>query len=343
MASIGLSRRYTVLMAAALAVFVGWSIAWFVIATYVDRHVERTQLRLAERDLDLECAQRKVTGFPFRIEIRCAHGTHLASNTGHAKVEGATVAALIYRPTRLIIELSGPLSVQSPFWDGLTMDWGLARASARMDLEAGAMTRLDSEFTDLTVAYADVPGADVGEVDINLRHHPVELADLQFSLSLAGFSPRLEALSQAVPAADVRITGVLHDGAVLTEAGGIGRYLADGRDGYSLAIDRAVVEIEGAQIAAEADILVDRDGYLNGRLDLALAGFESGAPFLRSSDGGDVAMEALTRAIAVAPAGTVAGVEGRTVQLTLRRGQVMMGILPLPIRLPPISLSQLRG
>ncbi|MEM0909299.1 MAG: DUF2125 domain-containing protein, partial [Pseudomonadota bacterium] len=172
MASYTRTRRFKVLMVASLAVLVGWSIAWFIIATYVDRTVERAQLKLADANIDLECAQRKVTGFPFRIELRCAHGSHLTGPTGSARLEGATVAALIYRPSRLLMEMRGPLSVQSPFWNGLEADWSLARASARMDLDDRAMTRFDAEFTDLDIAYGDAPGALIRELDVNLRAHP---------------------------------------------------------------------------------------------------------------------------------------------------------------------------
>lgn len=331
------TRRFQLLMAASLAVLVGWSIAWFIIATYVDRHVERAQLELAEANIDLECAQRKVTGFPFRIELRCAHGSHLTGPTGSARLEGATVAALIYRPSRLIMELQGPLSVQSPFWDGLAADWSLARASARVDLDAQAMTRFDAEVIDLDVAYGDAPGALIRELDVNLRAHPANPTDLQFSVRMVGVEPE-----DGPVAGDIRVSGVLENGAMLTQSGGIPAFIASGSKGLRLAIDGAVVEIDGVAMAAEADLLIDHDGRLNGTLDLALAGAEDGLPFVETSDGNDVLMAAFHRAVAAAPEGEVAGVAGRTMQLTLRRGQVMMGILPLPMRVPPLRLSSLR-
>lgn len=342
MAGVGRSRRFTVLMAAALAVFVGWSIAWFIIATYVDRHVERAQIQLADNDIDLECAQRKVTGFPFRIELRCAHGTHVSAPTGVTKLDGVTIAALIYQPTRLIMELGGPLSVQSAFWEGLTADWSLARASARMDLEHAAMTRLDGEVLNLDVSYGDVPRATVSDLNVNLRQHPERQQDLQFSVRLADLKPHDAVLAERLPSANVRIEGVVQDGAMLTEMGGVPRFLAAGTNGIAVVLDGAVVEMDNAQIAVEADMLIDREGHLNGKVAIAIAGIEEGIPALSGAQGGDPVVDALIRAVSAAPSGTVAGVEGRTMELTLRRGQVLMGILPLPIRLPPLDLSGLQ-
>src|SRR5580698_10186825 len=48
-----------------------WSAIWFYSASKVDETADAWRAREARSGRDYECARRSVTGYPFRLEVRC--------------------------------------------------------------------------------------------------------------------------------------------------------------------------------------------------------------------------------------------------------------------------------
>src|SRR6478735_7031303 len=64
------------------------------------------------------CADRSLTGFPFRIELRCSAVT-LERSDGRFRLGPTTAVAQVYQPRLVVFESTGPFHVEQ---GGLTGD-----------------------------------------------------------------------------------------------------------------------------------------------------------------------------------------------------------------------------
>ena len=116
----------TVIVLAAL-----WSGLWYVSASVADRALSGWAEREGAAGRAYSCGSETIGGFPFNITARCADvAAEIANSQPHYSVAAKALdfVAEIYRPTRLIGEVTGPLTVavtgQPP---SLTADWTRAR------------------------------------------------------------------------------------------------------------------------------------------------------------------------------------------------------------------------
>jgi len=116
----------TVIVLAAL-----WSGLWYVSASVADRALSGWAEREGAAGRAYSCGSETIGGFPFNITARCADvAAEITNSQPHYSVAAKALdfVAEIYRPTRLIGEVTGPLTVavtgQPP---SLTADWTRAR------------------------------------------------------------------------------------------------------------------------------------------------------------------------------------------------------------------------
>ena len=111
-------------------VIVGWSVAWFLIRDRVAAELDAALGVQATLGRSWTCADRSIAGFPFRVEISCAT-LRLRAEDGLALDLGpAQAVAQVYQPRHVIVNLSGPLLVDTP--DGaISADWTSMEASIR--------------------------------------------------------------------------------------------------------------------------------------------------------------------------------------------------------------------
>src|ERR1700753_4406746 len=123
------------LIAAAL-----WSAFWFYSASQVDVIADAWRAREASAGRVYDCAQRSVSGYPFRLEVRCDHArVSLVSQTaGQAAAQEAItgklgyllVVAQVYDPKLLIAEFTAPATIYDPnSASSMIMNWRTARSS----------------------------------------------------------------------------------------------------------------------------------------------------------------------------------------------------------------------
>ena len=116
----------TVIVLAAL-----WSGLWYVSASVADRALSGWAEREGAAGRAYSCGSETIGGFPFNITARCADvAAEIANSQPHYSVAAKALdfVAEIYRPTRLIGEVTGPLTVAvtgQPL--SLTADWTRAR------------------------------------------------------------------------------------------------------------------------------------------------------------------------------------------------------------------------
>lgn len=119
---------------------VGWSVFWFIAASRIDTELDGWRDREARSGRVYDCAQRKVGGFPFRLEVQCSGvSVALAAQTAEqsasnvpvtARLEDIHVVTQIYDPTLIIAEFTGPAT----FTDlgrqpSVSATWTLGQAS----------------------------------------------------------------------------------------------------------------------------------------------------------------------------------------------------------------------
>lgn len=117
-----------------------WSVFWFYAASQVDEKFDGWRTREAKSGRTYQCANRSVTGFPFRMEVNCDNPVvTLVSQTPEqaadriklkARLKSILVLAQIYDPTRIIAEFTGPAIVSSGSEPAsFSANWALGRAS----------------------------------------------------------------------------------------------------------------------------------------------------------------------------------------------------------------------
>jgi hypothetical protein len=108
-----------------------WSGLWYVSASVADRALSGWVEREAAAGRAYSCGSQTIGGFPFNITARCTDvAAEITNSRPHYSVSAKALdfVAEIYRPTRLVGEITGPLTVavtdQPP---SLAADWTRAR------------------------------------------------------------------------------------------------------------------------------------------------------------------------------------------------------------------------
>jgi hypothetical protein len=122
-----------------VALAAGWSAFWFYAASKVDENVDLWRAREAAAGRVYDCANRSVSGFPFRLEVRCSGvSVSLTSQTATqnvtqtpitAKLGEILVVAQIYTPRLLIAEFTAPAVLSDRGQPAMVMNWNMARSS----------------------------------------------------------------------------------------------------------------------------------------------------------------------------------------------------------------------
>lgn len=171
-------RWLLILPAAGLAILAAaWCGVWFFAAGRAESEFANWREREAQRGRIYACAEQAVSGFPFRIEVRCAEPSadFRRSQSVSLKAKNVLAAVQIYQPTLVIGEITSPLTISQDGGGPLaTIDWQLAQTSVRgltsppervsAVFDKIAITRLDSGAA-LRAATAD-------RLEIHIRQAP---------------------------------------------------------------------------------------------------------------------------------------------------------------------------
>lgn len=108
--------RYAVLVAILLAVVVGWSLAWKVLAARADGELSRHIARIGERGTVFTCERRGTAGYPFRFEVECERPRLAVARLGNLdfSAERLRLVGMIWQPLKLVAFLDGPATIHDP-------------------------------------------------------------------------------------------------------------------------------------------------------------------------------------------------------------------------------------
>lgn len=256
---------------------VAWSAFWFAAAARADAAVDELLEREAAQGRVYACAERRLIGFPFRIELVCERPTaRLPAEGGEIRASAPrfVAAAQAYDPRRLIGELTGPVEIAAPDGARATLSFTLAQASAALGPE-----RLERASISLNAPRLLLDATEIGSAQALLAHIRRAPGGAEGAYDLAGkldglVSPALDLLPAGTGAASVELqaqaTGLegLRPAPVAESLRGFAE--AGGRLRVALArIVRGDAAVEG-----RGDLALDRTGRVEGALDVTARGLE---------------------------------------------------------------------
>jgi hypothetical protein len=192
----------------------GWSGFWFVVRGRVADAVDGALAREAGLGRDWTCRDRSITGFPFRVELRCAALTLASSRWGGTvRLETGPALALgqIYSPGLVILQVAGPLKGALPESRSLELGWKQLEASLEHNgIEPHLLSLVVAEPSGTLTAPGEPPATwRANRFEAYARKNPTRPASEQavdLAISAKGsVLPVLDALVGATDPGDVDI------------------------------------------------------------------------------------------------------------------------------------------
>ena len=278
-----------------LILAVGWTAFWFYAASQVDVQFDAWRAREAKAGRNYECAKRSVAGYPFRLEVRCADpvisltaqiAQQRSSHTPLTmRLKEILAVAQIYDPRLIIAEFTGPLTVEAngekPF---VSANWSLGHASVsglpdvpqRISLEFNdpAIDRLDgsAQAQFLRAKHLEWHGR---QAEGSTPDNPVIETVLELSgANLQGIHP---VLSEPF---DARIHAVMRGLNDFSPKPWPERFREIQAAGGRIDFTESRLQQGDTLAVAAGSLSLTADGYLDGELQMTVAGMEKLIPAL---------------------------------------------------------------
>lgn len=272
---VGLYLPPALLFAGALA----WSGFWFYSANLTEQRLAALKATEAGKGRIWDCAEQKVTGFPFRIELHCASVTLNGTPDGRAtkfRTGPLHAATQIYSPKLVLADVDGPLVIES---EGTTTTaaWDNLRVSVRF---SNRLDRLSLVMANPQIDVQTAPGDKVASMaksaEVHLRYdpeRPVEdgAVDLAFQLSELG-SPAMDALLGSPEKLDIGITGVATKLAEIAPQGWRNLLETWRNAGGNFVVENGNIKKGALQIDAKGALNLDPSHRIQGKLDISATG-----------------------------------------------------------------------
>jgi hypothetical protein len=323
-------------------VVVAWSVGWFYVQDRVEREMDRAVAREANSGRHWDCVDRRVAGFPFRVEVRCAALTFRSDDGMSLSLGASQATAQVYQPRHLIVEMSGPLTGSDGRID-VAGDWSSLRASVRnlgLGTEQVSAVALEPRVT--VDGAADIPPLEAASerVEIHARPSPGDGAAGQavdlVVRAVNATAPLLDELTGDPSPAQVELQARATNIPVI-------RGRAPGQIAASWRQEGGVIEIAlldivkgETRLQMTGELGLDEENRPVGSITPRAAGVErlvERAVGPEQSQNVVMMIEALSTP---APEGSPAGL--RTLpQLDLRQGRIYVGPFPIPrVEVPPL-------
>lgn len=332
-------RRVLILGSVLVAVAVLWSVFWFIAAAYAERTFLKVVDDGVEQGVDLDCANRRIEGYPFRIELRCGEGTSLTTADGVVTVSSLTAVALIYNPRHVIAEFGSPAVISQTAFAETRVEWSLAHASLVTD---GSETgRFALSIVEPRVTSFGLPPVDAKLAELHLRNDPATPDAVDVAARLDG----LNAMA-GQPPVDFQAIGVLKNARTLMAAiqGGPMMIAAAG-DGFPVELTRLSLSAGDAAVSAAGDVTVRTDGALDGAVTVAVTTGEGRLPYLDgilSPQEADTLRSVMQTVLNFGKQTEIDGKPARSFPLSIAAGRVSAGLFPIG-RIPPVPFALLFG
>lgn len=122
--------RWLVIFLVLLAV--AYSAGWFYLSSEIDRRMDRSIARLAERGVIAECANRQISGFPLRMTVACDEVDYQDEERQiFFSTSGFEAGVAAWKPLQADAKVIGPFRLESPDFPPLSVDWDSLTTTVR--------------------------------------------------------------------------------------------------------------------------------------------------------------------------------------------------------------------
>ena len=182
---------------------VAWSVAWFVIRNRAGEALDGWLQAEARGGRQWTCQDRRIGGYPFRIEIVC-NALSLKQGAVTASFGRVEAVAQIYQPRRVVAEIDGPLRAT----DGRVTvqgQWDLLQASVH--LAPGGLQRASVAARAPRIAFAGLAPTEIAtsgqSLELHLRPNPSRVAERAYDAAFSIRQARVPALDNLVGGAEL--------------------------------------------------------------------------------------------------------------------------------------------
>jgi len=314
-------------MAVGIVAAIGlYTAGWHYAASHLLARAQDALAALNRAGDRVVCETPAVHGYPFRIGLYC-DATYVERGAAGVTVSTGAFrsAAQVYQPRRIVAEADGPARVTLPGLMPLDIDWEALRGSARLARPLPEAVSLEARQVK---AVADMPGPEeplaftADRLELHMRPNG---AGLDAAVRFAALEPGRLLLGKGVVPP---LSGVVD----VTVEEGIARLRARRGDLRGLSVSVRHVEVRtptGAALTAAGTISVGEDGLVDAALTLGAAKASELGPVLAA------AFPAEAERIGAAFSGLAALGETPALPLTVTKGQVRLGFIPLGA-IPPL-------
>jgi hypothetical protein len=278
-------RRYTILLFLVFALVGAWIWFWDYAADKAQAAVEGWRAREAKAGRVYDCGEQHIGGFPFRFEVNCDRASAVfQSNQPPVEIKAGSVlvAVQVYQPNLLISEFNGPLTIaELGHAPKIVANWKLGQSSVRGTPKAPERVSLvfDEPVIDLVSGDSKTNLLRAKHVEIHGRIAEGSAANnpvIQMALTLdhasaPAFNPA------TVQPIDVDIDGLMRGLGDFEPKPWRERFRELQRRGGRIEIKQVRVKQGDTLAVGSGSLAIDRDGQLEGRLNVTVAGLE---PFL---------------------------------------------------------------
>jgi len=256
---------------------VAWTVAWFVIRGRAAEALDGWLAAEAQAGRQWTCQDRRIGGYPFRIEIICG-SLDLKQGAVAASFGRVESVAQVYQPRFIITEIDGPLTVT----DGVVTvqaKWDLLQTSVHAS--PGGLQRLSlvAEGPNVTVK-----GLALGELastsqhlELHVRPNPSRRAEKAYDTALSVKQARIPVLDSLVGGSEA--TDLDSDFTVTQAEGFRGRPVAQEMERWRAAggkLDVLMLSLAKGprRVEAKGDLRLDELHRPAGQLNIAAAGLD---------------------------------------------------------------------
>lgn len=315
------------------SLFALWFGGWFVAANWVDDKVGGVLASLQKNNITVDCPQREMRGFPFRMGLFCQSFAIDDQVHGYQVQLGEVrSAAQIYNPKENIIEFDGPAKFSTAGFD-LTAQWQSMRTffvAARGGFEGMSTNYRELKFSGAAGSLASKRGA------LHLRPTPYESGD-PINLDVAVTMDKLFPLDDPSLEANFNVDAMLVDGyaAFIKRRE---RPIVWLKNKGEMNLRSAVLSLpDGGRLAFSGPMKINDDGTLTGKILVgmknkdSLVRWASGvnpqfAPLILGLDQG---MDILGREQ------TIGSEKVKAIEVSIKRSRVKVGFFEVG-ELPPL-------
>lgn len=269
-----MSMKWIAFSAAVALVTGGWTAGWVYVRSEVENGLDRAIADLAVEGVTIDCPERGVGGWPFRIDLSCTTPTLALPNGVKASAGALRAVTVVTDIDLVVVELDAPVAASGPDGEELTADFSLLQASIRRGAEGLGRVSVAADGLTLAASRDGTTAGRLGAARAEVHLLPVEghPADRQVSIALTQAVPLLGGADILPAPADLTLYTTITEAESALMAADPLRGLAEA--GGSVEILQAGLQLGGTRLDVTGRASLNGDGTLDGALTATGTGFD---------------------------------------------------------------------